>query len=95
MTIAQTIAKMLHLPKNACNITLHLSAASPNAIKVEVDVFYPDTEKPYKFDYRITEYAPFDLKSINTKTDKCTYPDCNCPFDMGPDGKCLIGKDRS
>lgn len=22
---------------------------------------------------------------------KCIYPECNCPFDMGPDGKCLRG----
>ncbi len=21
----------------------------------------------------------------------CTYPDCNCPFDMGVDNKCLRG----
>lgn len=24
----------------------------------------------------------------------CTYPECRCPFDMGPDGKCLVGKPR-
>jgi hypothetical protein len=24
----------------------------------------------------------------------CNYPDCNCPFDMGPDHKCLIGLPR-
>ena len=22
---------------------------------------------------------------------KCTYPDCRCPFDMGPDHQCLKG----
>ena len=22
----------------------------------------------------------------------CTYPDCNCPFDKGPDNKCLKGR---
>ncbi len=22
---------------------------------------------------------------------KCTYPDCQCPFDMGPDHQCLKG----
>lgn len=24
---------------------------------------------------------------------KCTYPDCKCPFDMGEDEKCLLGLD--
>lgn len=24
-------------------------------------------------------------------TEKCDYPDCNCPFDMGADNKCLRG----
>ena len=24
---------------------------------------------------------------------KCTYPDCKCPFDMGTDNKCLLGKE--
>lgn len=27
-------------------------------------------------------------------TYKCTYPECNCPFDMGQDGKCLRGFER-
>lgn len=22
---------------------------------------------------------------------RCTYPECSCPFDMGPDNKCLRG----
>ncbi|MCW8829982.1 MAG: hypothetical protein OQK32_00495 [Gammaproteobacteria bacterium] len=26
--------------------------------------------------------------------DKCIYPECNCPFDMGADGKCLRGLER-
>ena len=25
---------------------------------------------------------------------KCTYPQCKCPFDMGQDEKCLIGKQK-
>lgn len=25
-------------------------------------------------------------------SDKCEYPNCRCPFDMGPDNLCLIGK---
>lgn len=25
-------------------------------------------------------------------SDKCQYPSCRCPFDMGPDNLCLIGK---
>jgi hypothetical protein len=24
----------------------------------------------------------------------CTYPDCKCPFDMGHDNKCLIGRNH-
>lgn len=24
----------------------------------------------------------------------CIYPDCNCPFDIGPDNKCLRGLPR-
>jgi hypothetical protein len=24
----------------------------------------------------------------------CTYPECKCPFDMGPDHKCLRGFSR-
>ncbi len=27
-----------------------------------------------------------------TVSDKCQYPNCRCPFDMGPDNLCLIGK---
>ena len=27
-------------------------------------------------------------------TEKCIYPDCNCPFDMGVDNKCLRGFER-
>jgi hypothetical protein len=27
--------------------------------------------------------------------DKCNYPDCTCPFDMGPDGRCAKGLPRS
>lgn len=25
-------------------------------------------------------------------SNKCEYPNCRCPFDMGPDNLCLIGK---
>ena len=25
-------------------------------------------------------------------SDHCQYPNCRCPFDMGPDNLCLIGK---
>jgi hypothetical protein len=25
----------------------------------------------------------------------CNYPHCNCPFDMGPSGRCLIGLERA
>ena len=31
-----------------------------------------------------------DLDSMGN-TELCTYPECRCPFDMGPDNKCLIG----
>jgi hypothetical protein len=26
---------------------------------------------------------------------KCNYPHCSCPFDMGPDNKCLLGLPRN
>lgn len=25
-------------------------------------------------------------------SDHCQYPNCRCPFDMGPDNLCLMGK---
>lgn len=28
-------------------------------------------------------------------SDKCTYPDCKCPFDMGADNKCSKGFPRT
>lgn len=31
-------------------------------------------------------------RDMSRKENVCTYPDCRCPFDMGPDGKCLAGK---
>lgn len=33
-------------------------------------------------------------RDMSRKLNVCSYPDCNCPFDMGPDGKCLVGKPR-
>ncbi len=44
-----------------------------------------------------TEYL---LKMVYQDRDKsrkenvCKYPECNCPFDMGPDGLCLKGLPR-
>ncbi len=33
-----------------------------------------------------------DAKQTNTNLEiTCNYPACNCPSDMGPDGKCLRG----
>ena len=34
-----------------------------------------------------------NVKTIDctSKIIMCTYPDCNCPFDMGADNKCLRG----
>lgn len=29
--------------------------------------------------------------TCNRCAEQCTYPDCNCPFDMGPDHQCLRG----
>lgn len=31
-------------------------------------------------------------RDMSRKENVCTYPDCRCPFDMGPDNKCLAGK---
>lgn len=31
-------------------------------------------------------------RDMSRKENVRTYPDCRCPFDMGPDGKCLAGK---
>ncbi|WP_412535948.1 hypothetical protein [Marinobacter sp. MIT932201] len=28
---------------------------------------------------------------ITFQADQCTYPECHCPFDMGPDHQCLKG----
>lgn len=33
-------------------------------------------------------------RDTSRKENVCSYPDCQCPFDMGPDGKCLVGKPR-
>ncbi len=27
-----------------------------------------------------------------TPVERCNYPECRCPFDMGADNKCLIGR---
>lgn len=27
---------------------------------------------------------------VTCNEQKCNYPDCNCPFDMGSDNRCLI-----
>lgn len=32
-----------------------------------------------------------ELKREMGQQETCTYPDCNCPFDMGPDHQCLKG----
>lgn len=37
----------------------------------------------------IEEGKPEDWKDI------CNYPDCNCQIDMGADGRCAIGHQRS
>ncbi len=42
-------------------------------------------------DYFRDVYTFYGNKS--TKKEVCTYPECLCPFDMGSDGKCLLGKD--
>ena len=31
-------------------------------------------------------------RDMSRKENVCSYPDCRCPFDMGPDNKCLQGK---
>ena len=44
-----------------------------------------------------TEYVMalvYKDRDMSRKEDVCTYPDCRCPFDMGPDGKCLVGNPR-
>lgn len=33
-------------------------------------------------------------RDMSRKENVCSYPKCRCPFDMGPDGKCLAGKPR-
>lgn len=43
-----------------------------------LDVVDLNTGKKYGWSERICEIV-------------CTYPECNCPFDMGSDGKCLRG----
>lgn len=44
-----------------------------------------------------TEYIMalvYQDRDMSRKENVCSYPDCRCPFDMGPDGKCLVGKPR-
>ncbi|WP_379945099.1 hypothetical protein OZ656_06240 [Marinobacter sp. LM1] len=44
-----------------------------------------------------TEYVlalVYKDRDMSRKENVCTYPDCRCPFDMGPDGRCLVGKPR-
>jgi hypothetical protein len=33
-------------------------------------------------------------RDMSRKENVCSYPNCNCPFDMLPNGKCLRGKPR-
>lgn len=33
-------------------------------------------------------------RDMSREENVCSYPECRCPFDMGPDGKCLAGKPR-
>ena len=44
-----------------------------------------------------TEYVlalVYKDRDVSRKENVCTFPECRCPFDMGPDGKCLVGKPR-
>lgn len=35
------------------------------------------------------------IKTLCTGVKKlCTYPECSCPFDMGPEHKCFRGYDN-
>lgn len=36
-------------------------------------------------------YAALEAEALESAAAKCNYPDCNCPFDMGADNKCLLG----
>ncbi len=32
---------------------------------------------------------------VSKSAEECIYPDCTCPFDMGPDDRCLLGLPRT
>ncbi len=36
-------------------------------------------------------YAALEAEALESAAAKCDYPDCNCPYDMGADNKCLRG----
>ncbi len=37
------------------------------------------------------DFALSQLEHAKGKEETCIYPDCQCPFDMGPDHQCLKG----
>jgi len=42
-----------------------------------------------------TEYLlrlVYQDRDMSRKENVCSYPECNCPFDKGPDNKCLRGR---
>ena len=41
-----------------------------------------------------TEYLlklVYQDRDMSRKENVCSYPECNCPFDKGPDNRCLRG----
>jgi hypothetical protein len=71
------------------NYTMELAATEREAIA--------EAAKLREFEDQ-TEYIlalVYKDRDMSRKENVCSYPECRCPFDMGPDGKCLAGKPRA
>ncbi|AOY88607.1 hypothetical protein BKP64_10755 [Marinobacter salinus] len=70
------------------NFTMELAANEREAIEEAANLREFDDQ---------TEYIlalVYKDRDMSRKENVCSYPNCQCPFDMGPDGKCLVGKPR-
>ena len=66
--------------------TMHLAANERAAIEEAASLreFEDQTEYILALVYKD--------RDMSRKENVCSYPECNCPFDKGPDNKCLRGK---
>ena len=66
--------------------TMELAATERQAIEEAAGLRGFDDQTEYLL---VLVYKDRDM---SRKENVCSYPECGCPFDMGPDGKCLAGK---